>query len=153
MSATLLAAGGTVLRGVAILQRDQRASDYDREAAVAFLKAHYADGRLSDDELAVRSDAAYRALGVGELEWLTSDLPATPAPQPPRRRRSVVPLVLLVAVLAAWLVTVPPEVTLGLLLVVLVLTLVATVVFSPLWIPALLAFLAYRLIRTRLIPR
>jgi hypothetical protein len=151
MSATLPAEVATVRRGVTILKRDVRASDHDREAAVAFLKAHYADGRLAEDELAWRSDAAYRSLSVNELAWLTSDLPASPPP--PRPRRWVVPLVLLVAAIAAWLVVVPPEVTLGLLLVVLALTLVATVVFSPLWIPALLAFMAYRLIRTRLSPR
>jgi hypothetical protein len=133
---------------VAILQRDLRASDHDREAAVAFLKAHYADGRLAEDELALRTDAAYRAVGVRELEWLTSDLPA--APRPPRRRRSpVLPVVLLVSAIALWLVTVPPEIT----LVVIVLAFVAVLVLSPLWIPALLAFVAYRLIRTRLIPR
>ena len=133
---------------MAILQRDLRASDHDREAAVAFLKAHYADGRLAEDELALRTDAAYRAVGVRELEWLTSDLPA--APRPPRRRRSpVLPVVLLVSAIALWLVTVPPELT----LVLIVLAFVAVLLLSPLWIPALLAFVAYRLIRTRLIPR
>ncbi len=127
-----------------ILQRDVRASDHDREAAVAFLKAHYADGRLAEDELAMRTDAVYRAVGVRELEWLTSDLPA--APLPPRRRRSpVLPVVLLVAAIALWLVTVPPELT----LVLIVLAFVAVLLLSPVWIPALLAFLAYRLIRTR----
>ena len=127
-----------------ILQRDVRASDHDREAAVAFLKAHYADGRLGDHELAARTDAAYRAVGVRELEWLTSDLPA--APRPPRRRRSpVLPVVLLVTALALWRVTVPPEVT----LVLIVLAFVAVLLLAPLWIPALLAVLASRLIRTR----
>jgi hypothetical protein len=66
---------------VAILQRDVRASDHDREAAVAFLKAHYADGRLAEDELAWRTDAAYRSVGVHELRRLTSDLPAAPPPR------------------------------------------------------------------------
>jgi len=129
---------------VTILQRDMRASDHDREAAVALLKAHYTDGRLGDHELAARTDAAYRAIGVRELEWLTSDLPA--APRPPRRRRSpVLPVVLLVSAIALWLVTVPPEVT----LVLIVLAFVAVLLLSPLWIPALLAFMAYKLIRTR----
>jgi len=129
---------------VTILQRDVRASDHDREAAVAFLKAHYTDGRLSDHELAARTDAAYRAEGMRELAWLTSDLPT--APRPPRRRRSpVLPVVLLVAAIALWLVTVPPEVT----LVLIVLAFVAVLLLSPLWIPALLAFMAYKLIRTR----
>jgi hypothetical protein len=133
---------------VSILQRDVRASDHDREAAVAFLKAHYADGRLSDHELAARSDAAYRALGVSELRWLTSDLPTAPRPRP-RRRVPVLPVVLLVLAIALWLVTVPPEVT----LVLLVLGFVAVLLLSPLWIPALLAFVAYRLIRTHVSPR
>jgi hypothetical protein len=127
---------------VSILQRDVRASDHDREAAVASLKAHYADGRLSDHELAARSDAAYRALGVSELTWLTSDLPTAAHP---RRRMPVVPIVaLLVLAIAAWLVVVPPEIT----LVLLVLGFVTVLLFSPLWIPALLAFMAYRLIRS-----
>jgi hypothetical protein len=135
---------------VTILKRDVRASDHDREAAVAFLKAHYADGRLGEDELAWRTHAAYRAVGVGELQRLTSDLPATP---PPRRRRSVLPLVMLVAAVAAWLVIVPPEVTVALVALVLVFALLAAFLLSPLWIPALLAFMAYRLIRGRLSPR
>ena len=61
---------------MAILQRDVRASDHDREAAVALLKAHYADGRLAEHELSWRSDAAYRAVGLRDLRLLTSDLPA-----------------------------------------------------------------------------
>ena len=49
------------------------------------------------------------------------------------------------AAIALWLVTVPPEVT----LVLIVLAFVAVLLLSPLWIPALLAFMAYKLIRTR----
>ena len=129
---------------MAILQRDQRASDHDREAAVAFLKAHYADGRLTDHELAARSDAAYRA--VGRQRTRVADLrPARGAAAPRRRRSPVLPVVLLVAAIALWLVTVPPELT----LVLIVLAFVAVLLLSPLWIPALLAFMAYRLIRTR----
>ena len=37
--------------GVTLLHRDLRASDVDREQAVAFLKAHYTDGRLSADDV------------------------------------------------------------------------------------------------------
>ena len=61
---------------MAILQPDVRASDHDRETAVALLKAHYAEGRLAEDELDWRSDAAYRAVGIRELARLTSDLSA-----------------------------------------------------------------------------
>jgi hypothetical protein len=133
---------------VALLQRDLRASDVDREQTVAFLKAHYAEGRLTAGELAWRSDAAYRAVGIAELERLAADLPR--APRPPRKRHPpVVPLVLLVAALTAWLVIVPPEVSLALVLICLVLGVLAVVLLSPVWIPVLLAFIAYRLIRAR----
>ena len=69
--------------------RDVRASDLDRERAVEFLKAHYAAGRLQHDELALRSDAAYRA--VAALRARLADLrPARPRSAAPRRRRSPV---------------------------------------------------------------
>jgi hypothetical protein len=150
MASTLPAASATVRRGVAILNRDLRASDRDREQAVAQLKVHYADGRLADHELAMRSEAAYRAVGMKELERLLADLPRAV-----RRRRPPVllPLALFAIAIAAWLVMVPPEVTLTLVLVFIVLALLAAVLLSPLWIPALLAFAAYRLIRTRVSPR
>jgi DUF1707 SHOCT-like domain len=130
---------------VAILHRDLRASDRDREQAVARLKAHYADGRLAEHELAWRSEAAYGAVGVSELARLTSDLPG------PARRSAhrLLPLALLVLAVAAWLVMVPPELTVVLVLLLVVLTLLS----APLWIPVLLAFMAYRLIRGRVCSR
>jgi len=130
---------------MAILQRDVRASDHDREAAVALLKTHYADGRLAEHELSWRSDAAYRAVGLRDLRLLTSDLPAAPR----RRRPPVVPLALLVLAIAAWLVLVPLEVTLALVLIFSVLTMLAGFLLAPVWIPLLLAFVAYRVIRAR----
>ena len=135
---------------MAILQRDVRASDHDREAAVALLKTHYADGRLAEHELSWRSDAAYRAVGLRDLRLLTSDLPAAPRP---RRRPPYVALGVLMLALAAWLVMVPPEVTLALVLIFSVLALLAVFLLAPLWIPLVLAFVAYRVIRTRLSPR
>ena len=56
---------------------------------------------------------------------------------------------LLVAALTAWLVIVPPEVSLALVLICLVLGVLAVVLLSPVWVPVLLAFIAYRLIRAR----
>src|SRR3954452_17642185 len=85
---------GTVQRTM-LMRYDVRASDHDRERAVEFLKAHYAAGRLGDDELAGRTDAAYRAVVVSDLDRLTADLPAFPPPRPARRRRRVPPLALL----------------------------------------------------------
>ena len=61
----------------------------------------------------------------------------------------MVPLALLVLAIAAWLVMVPPEVTLALLLIFSVLALLAGFLLAPLWIPLLLAFVAYRVIRSR----
>jgi len=64
-----------------------RASDADRERVVATLRRHYADGRLSDEELSERVESAYRTATVGELEALTADLPSAPRPAGPKRRR------------------------------------------------------------------
>jgi hypothetical protein len=57
-----------------------RASDAEREAAVARLRTAGGEGRLTLDELADRVTAAYQARTGGELGALVSDLPA-PAPQ------------------------------------------------------------------------
>jgi len=130
---------------VEILHRDLRASDGDREQAVALLKAHYAEGRLGWDELAWRSDAAYRAVGLSELQRLTADLPRAVR----RRRPPYIALGVLALLLAAWLVIVPPEVTVALVLIFSVLALLAAVLLAPIWIPALLVFIAWRVIKTR----
>ena len=61
-----------------------RASDADREDAVEFLKRHYAEGRLPEEELSRRIDAAYRAQFDSQLDRLTADLPALPVPVPAR---------------------------------------------------------------------
>jgi hypothetical protein len=130
------------------MRRDLRASDHDREQAVAQLKAHYAAGRLAHHELDYRSDAAYRAVGVRELEWLLSDLPRE-IRQRRRRHVPVWPFAILAALVAAWLMTVPPEVTLALTLIFVVMAVLAAVLLSPIWIPVLIAFAAYRLLRSR----
>jgi len=67
-----------------------RASDAEREAAVAHLREHAAAGRLTMDELDERSAAAYAARTLGELASLVADLPApAPPPAPPRRAPGV----------------------------------------------------------------
>ena len=127
---------------MAILQRDLRASDRDREQVVVRLKAHYTDGRLAHNELAARSDAAYRAVWVREL----------PREAPQRRPRppvALVPLAILILAVTAWLVTVPPEVSIALVLIFAMLVTVALLLLSPIWIPVLLAFVEYRVIRSR----
>jgi class 3 adenylate cyclase len=62
-----------------------RASDADRERVAERLREHYGAGRLSDDDLSERVEAAYGARTMSELATLTVDLPS--ARQPGRRRR------------------------------------------------------------------
>lgn len=60
-----------------------RASDADREAVTARLRDHYAEGRLTQDELDERVSSALSAKTFGDLRTLTTDLPG-PVPVPPR---------------------------------------------------------------------
>ena len=57
------------------LPGDLRASDQDRDGAVALLSEHAAAGRLTLDELEERATVALAARTRGELEALTRDLP------------------------------------------------------------------------------
>jgi hypothetical protein len=54
------------------------AASADRERAVGVLRAGFAEGRLSQDELDDRVGQAYAARTYGELWALTADLPAGP---------------------------------------------------------------------------
>jgi Domain of unknown function (DUF1707)/2TM domain len=64
-----------------------RASDADREQFVAALRQHHAEGRLTTEELAERTERAYAARTFGDLDALATDLPplrpAAPRPAPP----------------------------------------------------------------------
>jgi ferric-dicitrate binding protein FerR (iron transport regulator) len=125
---------------VALLHRyDLRASDLDRERAVEFLKAHYAEGRLAEHELAWRTDAAYRAVGLAELDRLTADLPAFA--RAPRRRIGPIALGLL-ALVVILMASVPAETWLVAFVMVLSLAILLAVFVAPIAIPLLvLAFL------------
>ena len=98
---------------MAATRPDLRVGDAERESTATVLREHYAQGRLSTDELNERLDAAFSATTHGQLEQVTDDLPhiqpAPPAPPPPvvpRRRagaavaRAVAALVTVVALLA-----------------------------------------------------
>ena len=63
-----------------------RASDADREHAVALLREHAAAGRLTLEEFTERMSSAYAALTNEELAELTRDLPA--ATEAPLSRRA-----------------------------------------------------------------
>jgi hypothetical protein len=56
-----------------------RTSDEQRERAAQEIREHFAAGRLSDDELDERVQAAYSARTQGELRALLADLPKLPA--------------------------------------------------------------------------
>src|SRR3954470_24156165 len=53
-----------------------RVSDEERERSVETLRDHYADGRLSSDELEERVERAYHATTRGDLDSLVRDLPS-----------------------------------------------------------------------------
>jgi Domain of unknown function (DUF1707) len=56
-----------------------RVSDEQRERAVQDIREHFATGRLTDDELSERVQAAYSARTEQELKALLDDLPKLPA--------------------------------------------------------------------------
>jgi class 3 adenylate cyclase len=62
-----------------------RVSDAERERTVAWLRDHCAEGRLTLDEFAERTEAAYAAVTASDLETITAGLPAAP---PEHRRRA-----------------------------------------------------------------
>ena len=81
-----------------------RASSADRDRAIEVLKASFAEGRLSRDELDERVGQALLARAFAELMALTADLPVgpfgrlpahrvTPTPRP-RNRLAVMTLIL-----------------------------------------------------------
>jgi hypothetical protein len=60
-----------------------RVSDADRERVTARLREHFAEGRLTSDELDERISAALGAKTFGDLRRIMADLPE-PAPVPPQ---------------------------------------------------------------------
>jgi hypothetical protein len=58
-----------------------RASDADRETAVARLEKALGEGRITVEEFQQRAESAYGAVTTAELEPLLADLPARGSPQ------------------------------------------------------------------------
>jgi hypothetical protein len=127
-----------------------RVSDADRERVAAQLREHYAEGRLSADELDERLSAAFGARTSGDLGRVTADLPGPgPAGPPPppggqaappwaggygyrrRRRHRIVPLLLIALIVAlvvpglGWALAVVIKLVLLLWLVAMVAGLIA----------------------------
>ena len=96
-----------------------RASDAERDRAVALLQRHFADGRLTRGELEDRAAAAYTARTTDQLDALTADLPplhhpAEDGPAQPRVALDPCLLCLLLCVcppagLAYWLLSLRKE--------------------------------------------
>ena len=103
-----------------------RIGDSERDAAVTALGEHYAQGRLTKDELDERTDAAWTARTAADLRPLFVDLPASatarpgpsgpPASVAPPARRRVPWKALLVALAVLGVVTHGKLVLLALLL-------------------------------------
>jgi hypothetical protein len=58
-------------------ERDVRVSDADRDSVAAQLREHYAQGRLTMDELNERLDRVFRSRTRADLNAVTFDLPYT----------------------------------------------------------------------------
>ena len=93
-----------------------RVSDADRERVTARLREHFAEGRLTREELDERITAALNAKTVGDLRQVMTDLPepapalagpgplqrgVRPGPVYVRRGPRLLPLALLVLLIAA----------------------------------------------------
>ncbi|MFD1324477.1 DUF1707 SHOCT-like domain-containing protein [Micromonospora sonneratiae] len=93
------------MRTLSIVDVQMRASDDDRQRAIADLQRHTEVGRLSLDEFSDRVGAVYSARTLAELAAVSRDLPTTPAPvgadSGPRDRRD---LLVVFAVAAVTLV-------------------------------------------------
>jgi Domain of unknown function (DUF1707) len=68
---------------MAATRPDLRVGDAERELTAGSLREHYAQGRLSTDELSDRLDATFAATTQGQLAQVTRDLPYL-QPAPPR---------------------------------------------------------------------
>jgi Domain of unknown function (DUF1707) len=68
--------------GPGVVNPNWLAATADRERAAGVLRAGFAEGRLTQDELDDRLARVYAARTYGELWALTADLPAGPMPVP-----------------------------------------------------------------------
>ena len=131
--------------------KDLRVSDAERESVADFLKAHFLEGRLTDDELDERVDAAYRARRESHLVALTRDLPRLPAPEPsPRPRphlRTVVAMVLALMVAVVLLDAMPPEMLVVFLALTVPMLVMAAVMLAPFAVGALGLMWLLRIVR------
>jgi hypothetical protein len=118
-----------------------RASDADRDAVTDRLREATGEGRLEDEELEQRVDAALRARTYGELARLVADLPRQPAmPWRPGRRTKAVARS---ALLGAGLLTATTA-ALAVVAVVVVLALAAAALAAAWWVACVVFWLVCR---------
>ncbi|WP_188197786.1 DUF1707 SHOCT-like domain-containing protein [Nonomuraea sp. SYSU D8015] len=80
-----------------------RVSDSEREHVCSLLGQHYADGRLTIDELRERIDSAQHAVTTAQLRRTLADLPAaTPVGRKPIFGLTVILPVLLAAIVSRF---------------------------------------------------
>ena len=116
---------------VPVLRPGLRASDAERAAATDRLSAHAAAGRLSLEELEQRVAASYAAVTAGDLSVVEADLPDL-TPQPRRATPSTGSAALPLTLVA---------------LILVVLTILASVLVGhPVMLP-LFAFVVWRLVQ------
>jgi Flp pilus assembly protein TadB len=105
---------------------DMRASDSDRDRAVAALREHCAAGRITIEELSERLDQALRARTMGELSVPLRDLPelgnrpSAPVRRRPSRRTAVL-MVLVLVFIASRAALVAGQASAGAVLVTVIL--------------------------------
>jgi hypothetical protein len=130
-----------MMNGVFLRAPDLRASAAEREAVARALTRHYSAGRLTDEELSARVDAAYRARWDAELAALTRDLPLLDVEQPRARRvprlRGALLLLVLVVSLAALADALPHEMLVLFTILVLPMLAMLAAMLAPLAIAAL----------------
>jgi hypothetical protein len=83
---------------------DVRASDAERSEVADRLGRHFSDGRLDQAEFQVRLEQAMEAKKRSDLQGLFDDLPrleTEPAPEPMRRRRRIIPFIVVIALVVA----------------------------------------------------
>jgi len=92
-------------------RKDVRASDVERDAAAAALQEHFAQGRLTLDELQERLDSVLAARTHGQLDQLFADMPRLTAPPaviepagPPVFPARYAAVAIMIIVMAVWLV-------------------------------------------------
>ena len=91
-----------------------RASDADRDRALAELRKHAAAGRLTVDEFSERTEQVLAARTLGDLDPLFGDLPTRRYGRAPRSRRRLrrefrTYVVVNAVFVAAWLETTEPD--------------------------------------------